>query len=524
MNEVQVESRFPETESFHPASDAQRQWLNSRAELLLGGGSVGSLKTSTALIDGSVEFDNSNMHTIMFRKTLQEHSEAIRISREWFANTGAVFQENGIMDNGTGVPNFNGNSHIWRWPWGSTFQFAYCATDNDVYLHQTQSYTCILWDESTRTASEFMVRYLLTRLRSTDSSLFLRCRLGTNPGGPFANWHMKMFLGGVCPHCQPPVRIPGKLYTDATWPSDERTLEGMTTQFIFSTLRAHNLLGEKYVRNVRMQHAATAEALLAGCWRAFEGQYYDIWDPNTMVVPRQTIRNQWYWEYWVGADYGFSGSKAAAYLMARCPDTGIIYCLDEYVSSRESVRDFARSVYERFAQKQGDEDQVRKLHVMYLSPDAWNDRGDQHTLAGQMNEVLKPNGLTFVHAKNDRAGGAMLIYEMLRDGRVKIADTCELLCATLESREHDPKQPEAVLSVPNDPRSDSFDGFRYALYSHHKAAVKPLEIRVKEEMSRLWKNDPTTAMWKANEMIEKERKKEEPGIYGGAAARAKFRR
>ena len=190
MNETRVKSKFPTDPRFRPASKVQEAWLNSKAELMLGGGSVGSLKTSTALIDGSVEYDNSNMHTIMFRKTLAEHAEALRISREWFANTGATLAENVPLDNGTGAPNYNGNSHVWRWPWGSTFQFAYCAVDDDVYQHQTQSYTCILWDESSRSASEFMVRYLLTRLRATDNSLFCRCRLGTNPGGPYADWQM----------------------------------------------------------------------------------------------------------------------------------------------------------------------------------------------------------------------------------------------------------------------------------------------------------------------------------------------
>jgi hypothetical protein len=522
MSEVQVEPKFPSEPSFQPASEAQWQWLNSRAELLLGGGSVGSLKTSTALIDGSVEYDNSNMHTIMFRKTLAEHFEAIRISREWFANTGAVFEENSVINNGTGVPNFNGNSHIWRWPWGSTFQFAYCATDNDVYAHQTQSYTCILWDESTRTASEFMVRYLLTRLRSTDPTLFLRCRLGTNPGGPFADWHMKMFLGGVCPHCEPAVREPGRIYRDATWPSDGRALEGMSTQFIFSKVTDHGLLGEKYIRNIRMQHAATAEALLAGCWRAFEGQYYDIWDRNTMVVKRQTVGDKWYWEHWVGADYGFSGSKAAAYLFTRSPDTGTIYCIDEYVSSHEPVRDFARSVYEKFAKKRDGEEQPRKLHMMYLSPDAWNDRGDQHTLAGQMNDVLMPNGLVFVQAKNDRAGGAMLIYEMLRDGKLRVADNCTLIQTALEAAEHDPKQPEAVLSRPSDPKSDANDGFRYGVYSHHMIARKPLEVRIQERVGKEFQSDPTSAMFHAAKIREEEKAKDAPQIYGGLATRRRI--
>ena len=520
MTEVKRATKFP----FEPGSKAQKEWLESDAELLLGGGSVGSLKTSTAIIDGSIELDNSNMHTIMFRKTLAEHTEAIRISREWFSQSGATFAENVPLQNGAGAPTFNGNSHIWRWPWGSTFQFAYCAVDDDVYAHQTQSYTCILWDESTRTASEFMVRYLLTRLRSTDSdSLFLRCRLGTNPGGRFADWHMKMFLGGVCPHCEDPVMVPGKKYYDARWPSDGRGLEGMSTQFIFSKVTDHNLLGERYIRNIRMQHAATAEALLAGCWRAFVGQYYDIWDENAMVVPRQSIRDKWYWEHWVGADYGFSGSKAAAYLFARDPDPpNRIYVLDEYVGEHQPVREFARGVYEQFAKKQDDQEQPRKLHMMYLSPDAWNDRGDQHTLAGQMNDALQPHGFSFVRAKNDRSGGAMLTYEMLRDGTLKIADTCKLLPGAIEAAEHDPKQPEAYINVPNDPRSDARDGFRYGVYSHHRVVPKPLEVRVAERVAKdIRTADMTTAMFNAVKIREEEQRRGQPQPYSrcGSSAR-----
>jgi len=369
-----------------------------------------------------------------------------------------------------------------------------------------------------------MVRYLLTRLRSTDPSLFLRCRLGTNPGGEFAEWQMKMFLGGVCPHCEPPKLFPGKIYHDTKWPSDERSLEGMTTQFIFSKVTDHNLLGEKYVRNVRMQHAATAEALLAGCWRAFEGQYYTIWHRPTMVVPRQTIRDKWYWESWVGADYGFAGSKAVAYLFVRDPKTRRIYIIDEHVGEHEAVRDFARSVYEKFAKKRDDQEQPRKLRIMYLSPDAWNDRGDQHTLAGQMNDVLQPHGLVFVKAKNDRAGGAMLTYELLRDGTVLIADNCTLLPPAIESAVHDPKQPEAILNVPNNPHSDARDAFRYGTYSHHREALEPLDVRVAERVQEEWKHDPTSAMFHAQQIRDEEKAKEGPKVssYGGGNARRRI--
>jgi hypothetical protein len=186
-------------------------------------------------------------------------------------------------------------------------------------------------------------------------------------------------------------------------------------------------------------------------------------------------------------------------------------------------------VYEQFAKKKPDQEQSRKLRIMYLSPDAWNDRGDQHPLAAQMNEVLQPHGLVFVKAKNDRAGGAMLIYEMLRDGTLKVADNCTLLQGALESAEHDPTQPEAILNVVNDPRSDSRDACRYGLYSYHQAAMKPLEVRVEERIKSQFSADPTSAMFHASRIREEERAKEKPlpaggGVRGTIAAWERSRR
>jgi len=187
----------------------------------------------------------------------------------------------------------------------------------------------------------------------------------------------------------------------------------------------------------------------------------------------------------------------------------------------EPVRDFARSVYERFAKKHEDQDQPRKLRLMYLSPDAWNDRGDQHTLAGQMNNVLVPHGLVFAHAKNERSGGAMLTYELLRDGTILVADSCKLLVPAIESAEHEPAQPEAILNVPNDPRSDARDAFRYGICSYHREAMKPLEVRVEERVKSQWATDPTAAVFTANKIIEEEKAKTRPQFYSriGSAAR-----
>jgi hypothetical protein len=54
--------------------------------------------------------------------------------------------------------------------------------------------------------------------------------------------------------------------------------------------------------------------LLEGCWRAFEGQYFNNWEPNRpgkpMVIARQLIQDDQWWTFWTGTDYGFPRASA----------------------------------------------------------------------------------------------------------------------------------------------------------------------------------------------------------------------
>lgn len=494
-------------QNWNPASPAQREFVNSLAQFTCGGGAAGTYKTESLLVDAVHEYENPRFNGVLFRTTFPElQGKIIPRSRELYSQMGGLYNE---------------TEHFWQWPWGARMKFSYLGRDNDVYAHQGSEYSWIGFDEGTH-RTEFQIRYLLSRLRSTDTSLFCRVRDATNPGGPSHDLHSHVFLGGVCPHCQPAVRRPNIIYKDATWLSDKKPLE-MTTQYIFSRWDPDGLLPD-YDRQLRMQSGGIAKALLEGCWRSFEGQYYDIWEPDRveapMVIPRQSIGDDWYWAHWIGADYGFSGSSAVAYLFAVSP-SGVTYCVDEYVSEKnasgkgEDVKAFTRSVYDRFCAKKDWQEQPRKIVAMYLSPDCWNDRGDYHTLASQMNETLKPHGLGWIKAKNDRAGGAMLIYTMLQTGRLVIANTCKTIQQSLESRIHDPKEPEKVLKIIGNKLDDAFDGFRYGIYSYEQPLLRPLEIRIKEKMDELWTVDPTTAMFKASEMIEQEKKKGQPTFYGG---------
>jgi hypothetical protein len=511
-----------------PATDQQGSAMDCAADILLLGGSAGSLKTSTILADLIQERDYPRMNAYFFRKTYPELEEAMQQAYDLYPQTGG---------------SYNSSSHTWTWPSGAHFRFRHLSHEKNLYENQGKAMSAIGIDESTHLPMDW-IRYLFTRNRSTDPNFLIRMRLGTNPGNISTKEHQAVFFNKVCPHCEPRKAPPqGTLLFNRKWHDgvpmrDPDTGADISVAYILSSVRDHNLLGPGYVARLKMQRPAVAKALLAGCWRLFEGLYFDIWDPDRMVVPIQKIPQEWWQSWWVGADYGYSGSIAAAGLYTRPPD-GIIYKVAEHPIGdpqyglvnlpRENVRTFARNVYEAFAKKTKEQEQPRKVEAMYLGPDSWNDRGDEHTLAGQMNEELEPHGLEFTRANNDRAGGAQLVYTTLEQELFKVADTCRNTITMFESRLHDEKEPVKVQKIPTDPLDDVWDETRYGIYSYLEAEGKPQSLRIQERMKKIIESGGKTDMaltsaWAQQTRIKaQEDADEESPVYVGANARRRMR-
>ena len=145
-----------------------------------------------------------------------------------------------------------------------------------------------------------------------------------------------------------------------------------------------------------------------------------------MVVARQLIQDDWWWTFWTGTDYGFSGSVAFSVLLCRSPEGGPIYVLDEFPhdlteARKIDVKKFTREHYRALLRMPTRYEQPPRIAALYLGPDCWAERGDQNTLANLANEELEQYDLAFQQARNDRAGGAQLVYTMLQSGELVIA-------------------------------------------------------------------------------------------------------
>ncbi|HVA62754.1 MAG TPA: terminase family protein [Terriglobales bacterium] len=457
-----------------PKSSAQQEALRCHgADILLFGGAAGSLKSETMLVDAVQEHDRRGLRALLLRRSFPELEKSlIRRSRDLYGSMGAVY---------------NDQKKRWTFPSGAMVEFGYCETEKDIHRYQGAEFSFIGFDESTH-FSEFPIRYMLSRLRSTDPGIRLRVRLATNPGNVGHATHKAIFHGPTCTHCHigEGSRVPFVIYREAVWPSDQHPI-GKTTCFIPGRVTDHSLLGPSYIANLESLGGAFRKALLDGCWDVYEGQYFDHWNPIRMTIRRPLVGEQEWWPHWVGIDYGFRGSQAAAYLLCKSPASreqphGCTFVLEEYCARHETAEVFARALRDRFAIS------TRRIFNWYLSPDSWNQRGDGHTLADQMTAAT---GIGFEPASNDRIGGAMLVYSQLDRGELVVADSCRQLCEALPTRIHSADRPDDICKISGDPLDDCMDALRYALYSYIAPPGIPSRLAAG---SLVASNDPTIAM------------------------------
>lgn len=508
---------------YEERSKAQKAWLDAIGvvDFLLGGGSAGSLKTSTMLLDAIQELDNPNLNAAVFRESHTAIEKDIELQAyQMYSQTGGQY---------------NASSKVWKWPWGARVSFGYLEKPKDVYNWYGSSLSFLGVDESTFQLEE-PVRHLMTmRMRSTDPSLKIRTRLGTNPGQRGVDWHMGVFMGPHCTHCylSEQSRVPYRIYRNACWPSDGKLIlgpDGKTAQstcFIPSWVTEHNLYGEGgggYAAKLEGLPEKLKKALLEGCWGSFEGQYFDCFDVKAMTLTYAALlgaedeedRLQWWWPFWASMDYGFGGSWTSAHLHTKSPK-GRVYTIDEVLLKHRDAPEAAEYIKQRWvgrqiADKWGN---MKPIHICawFLSPDAWRNtglRGDGgHTIAEQM---IQATNLPFEEASNDRMGGAMLMYGLLQRGQWAIcSDKCPEAVKSLQTRVHDPERPGDVLKIKvGDKLDDVYDDLRYGQYSFVRQPRKPREVLIEEAMTA---TDPTCAMIQRSMMEAKYKKNQHSVRY-----------
>ena len=476
-----------------PATAAQKAALDSQADILLFGGSAGSLKTETMLMDAVQEFLNPNLRAIIFRSSFVEMTDLLDKTRRLYAPLDGTF---------VGSPKWT-----WTFPSGATIRFAYMKTDDDVWKYLGPRYSFIGFDESTL-HTEKQVRNILGRLSSTDPKLRLRMRLTSNPGNVGAAWHQALFLRGHCPvHNREQAAQPGRLYRDCSWPSDNQPIP-FSVAFIPGKLSDHNLLDKNYARRLHMMAGGSAAAMEQGCWCSLEGAYFPFINAG-LVRPLADAGVEWWHNHFLSLDYGYGKSSSSVGLYVRGPaeahhaieiqgiassrftqqqsrefPQGRIRKIGELVVPHVPAYQLAEMVVEAFI-KPDEGGQRRRIVAAYLDPANFKDIGDGHTIADQINEVLDPWEITCERASNDRLGGWQLLYRMLRTGEFEVTDVCPQTFEALRTRMHDDARPGDIRKVAGDPLDDVADETRYALYTFVQQAAQPRELVLQQAIRGL---------------------------------------
>jgi hypothetical protein len=476
-----------------PATAAQEDAIASSADILLFGGSAGSLKTETMLMDAVQEFENPHLRAIIFRSSFVEMSDLLDKTRRLYAPLGGVF---------VGSPKW-----MWSFPSGATIRFAYMKTDDDVWKYLGPRYSFIGFDESTL-HTERQVRNILGRLSSTDPELRLRMRLTSNPGNIGAAWHQTLFLRGHCPVHNPTQSAQsGKLYHDARWPSDNEAIP-FSIAFVPGKLSDHNLLDPNYSRRLHMMAGGAAAAMEQGCWCTLEGAYFPFVHAG-MVRPLADAGVEWWHNHFLSIDYGYGKSSSSVGLYVRgVPEThqpaqlpgvdsrllphqegpefpeGRIRKIGELVVPHVPAYELATMVVDAFIAPRGG-GQRRRIVAAYLDPSNFKEIGDGHTIADQINEIFEPWDIVCERASNDRLGGWQLLYRMLRTGEFELTDVCPKTFEALRTRMHDDGRPGDIRKIAGDPLDDVADETRYALYTFVQHATQPRELTLQQAVRGL---------------------------------------
>ncbi len=378
--------------SWRPNERGQKQALqvpNSVFEMLFGG-SLGGGKSELLLaipivkrtLDNSCQlYEHPFFRGIIFRRTFpQLEKSLIPRAKHWYINIlGAKYNE---------------TKHSFTFPSGAIVYLSHMERQDDVRKFDTDEYNFIGVDQAEE-FTEFQLRYISSRIRSSIPELPKLYYLSANPGGVSHTYLRDRFV---------------KPYPDGNVIIKDRKT-GVKRIFIPARLNDNPYLVKNdpdYINRLQMLPEKEREAKISGNWFTFSGRVFTELRRNRipsepdnayhMIAPFDIP--DW-WPRILALDWGFT-AKTFGIWAAMSPEHRIII-YRTYSKRKTNISTWATEVAER--------SQYEHLSRVILDPSAWQQRGDELTIQQQF---TKWSGLAPKKADNDRIGGKQLLHDMLR--------------------------------------------------------------------------------------------------------------
>jgi len=512
---------------FWPINRAQQAFLNSKAELLLGGGQSGGGKSIVLAADAMQEYQNPRLRALLLRTTLEEMQELEDIQQRMYEPKGARWRRRRSVA-------------AWVFPSGAMIRAGYLAHDKHLRRYQGNPYSWLGIDEIGQ-HPENRVRFLIGWLAApTGSGLRVRGRFTANPGGPGHGMLMKVFLRNRCPVHAPadfkddrPYETsvyPARVYRGATWTDDSPVYK--TTAFIPARLADNPFYGREKLESLLSQSKAIQQQLLYGCWCNAAGLYFDFMRPE-MVVPYATVGDAWWWQHFMSIDFGYGNSAAAAGMYAINPN-GVVFRTRERVERKMAALKFAKGLCKDGFEKadfpfQGPQDNwLKKLRAKdpekpRMSFCVMDSAMNQHRGTGKsvyeiIADVMAAHGIGSLEAAHDPAGNAQVLYNGLANKALILTrDSSDLSLGyrSISSRIVDERK--AVKKIHGAWEDDVYDECSYAYNTWRENSQKPERTALAEELAQM-KNDgmdPTSLAriaWQREQKIQQKERDASKGI------------
>lgn len=315
--------------------------------------------------------------------------------------------------------------------------------------------------------------------------------------------------------------IPTYGWDNAFWAEDYLKERGLDFEFYyalkeeeqFAIFTKHTDYGQKLM--------ALPESLrpgwLFGRWDKFAGQYFANFMPKRHIgklrggnilceADDTSYHIEPWWPKWLSLDWGFA-DDAAAHWHTTAPD-GRHITYREWVVNNVTPRMLGTGLLERSVDSEG---RPERLEQFFLSPDAFDDRTGQSTIAEQIREsACLGNRIPYpTQASNARVSGWQLLYDLFEKDGLLITENCSVLNAALPTLVRfgygESGDVEDIKSSPVDHAPDSE---RYGMFSRLGAAKVPATVRAAQKVENI--TDPTMRVLTLEKFYADEQRKTQP--------------
>jgi len=260
---------------------------------------------------------------------------------------------------------------------------------DDIYNFKSSQFNFIGFDELT-TFEEKQYNFMLSRNRTTDSTLPLMIRSATNPGGVGHDWVYQRFVKDQEPY---------KIYNFPLILPDG-TEKLVTKQFIPATVYDNPKLADRdnYIAGMMQMGEDMSNALLYGRWDVFEGQFFR---KLPVVAETATLLDEEQYYIIRCLDHGFV-DPTAVYWLAVYPKLQTIDIIAELYVSEVVIPDVCMLIQKK-EQDLHHEGIKATPRISVGDPNSLFKREatSQQTIA----QMMQRSGVTFTPANDDRKAG-----------------------------------------------------------------------------------------------------------------------